>query len=86
MNYQITIENQALKDINYFKKHDKIIVKKIQNLLLEIAQNPFIGSGKPEALKFELSGYWSRRITIQHRLIYKVIKKEVFVVSCRYHY
>ena len=86
MNYQITIENQALKDINFFKKHDKVIVKKIQNLLSEISKNPFTGSGKPEALKFELSGYWSRRITIEHRLVYKVLKKEILVISCRYHY
>ena len=86
MKYSITLENQALKDINFFKKKDKAVIKKIQNLLLEITENPFIGSGKPEALKFELSGYLSRRITIEHRLIYRVSKKEVIVVSCRYHY
>jgi toxin YoeB len=86
MNYQITLENQALKDINYFKKCDKVILKKIHNLLLEIAHNPFEGIGKPEALKFELSGYWSRRVTIEHRLVYRVIKKQVFVISCRHHY
>ncbi len=86
MKYSITLENQALKDIIFFKKKDKAVIKKIQNLLLEITENPFIGSGKPEALKFELSGYLSRRITIEHRLIYRVSKKEVIVVSCRYHY
>ena len=86
MKYSITLENQALKDINFFNKKDKAVIKKIENLLLKIAENPFIGNRKPEALKFELSDYWSRRITIEHRLIYRVSKKEVFVVSCRYHY
>ncbi|MES2960956.1 MAG: Txe/YoeB family addiction module toxin [Pseudomonadota bacterium] len=86
MNYSITIEEKALKHIEYFHKKDKNIVKKIKELLLEMSSKPFEGSGKPEALKFELSGYWSRRITREHRLVYKVIKKEIVVISCRYHY
>lgn len=86
MKYKITIEKLALADIIYFKKRDKIIAKKIHDLLSEILHNPFEGMGKPEPLKFELSGCWSRRITREHRLVYRVVKDEVRIISCRYHY
>lgn len=86
MKYEITIEEQALKHIAYFKRRDKTIAKKIQNLLHEISETPFEGKGKPEPLKFELSGYWSRRITVEHRLVYKVKGKKISVISCRFHY
>ncbi|NBV06371.1 MAG: Txe/YoeB family addiction module toxin [Proteobacteria bacterium] len=86
MKYQITIEEKSLKDINYFKKRDKFIFKRIEELLREIEKNPFEGIGKPEALKFELSGYWSRRINREHRLVYKVVKKKILVIGCTYHY
>jgi toxin YoeB len=86
MKYKITIEEEAQKHISYFKKHDKVIVKKIQNLLYDIIEHPFEGIGKPEPLKFELLGYWSRRITREHRVFYKVKKDEVIVLICRYHY
>lgn len=86
MKYQITIEKQAQKDIDYFKKHDKVIHKKIRDLLHEIVSNPFEGVGKPEPLKYELFGKWSRRITREHRMVYKVDKREVIIFSCRFHY
>jgi toxin YoeB len=86
MKYKITINEKALKEIAYFKKRDQVIFNKILDLLDEVSRHPFDGFGKPEALKFELSGCWSRRITREHRLVYKVIEKEVFVISCRYHY
>lgn len=86
MKYQITIEQKALSYISYFKKRDKIIAAKIQNLLHELMIHPFEGGGKLEPLRFELSGYWSRRITKEHRLVYRVKEKEVTVISCRYHY
>lgn len=86
MKYKITIKDKALKQIAYFKKRDQVIFNKILDLLDEVSRHPFEGIGKPEALKFELSGCWSRRITREHRLVYKVIEKEVFVISCRYHY
>jgi toxin YoeB len=86
MKYKITIEESAVKDLAYFKKRDQTIVKRIRELLLDMEITPFEGIGKPEALKFELSGYWSRRITREHRLVYKVVKKEILVISFRYHY
>jgi toxin YoeB len=86
MKYLITIEKNAQKHLAYFEKKDRVIFNKILDLLDEILLHPFEGAGKPEALKFELAGYWSRRITREHRLIYKVEKNEIKVLSCRYHY
>jgi toxin YoeB len=86
MKYKITIEDQALKHISYFQKRDKEIIKKIQHLFSEMLKNPFEGIGKPESLRFELSGCWSRRITREHRVAYKVVGREIRVLSCRFHY
>ena len=69
-----------------WQSEDKKIVKKINELLKDIRRTPNIGIGKPEPLKFDLSGYWSRRIDMEHRLVYQVIDQEIFVYSCRYHY
>ncbi len=86
LKYNIVIEQAALRHIEFFKKNDKVIAKKIHALLLDIAKTPFVGIGKLEALKFELTGYWSRRITQEHRLVYKLRQNEIVVISCRYHY
>ncbi len=86
MKYQIVIKRQALSDIEYFKKTNKIIAKKIQNLLIALLKDSFSGVGKPEPLRFELSGYWSGKITREHRLIYSVTDEKIIVISCRYHY
>lgn len=86
MKYKISIKDKAIKQIAYFKKRDQVSFNKILDLLDEVSRHPFEGIGKPEALKFEPSGFWSRRITREHRMVYKVIKKEVVVISCRYYY
>ena len=65
---------------------DKKVLKKINNLLKEIKREPFEGIGKPEPLKYELAGCWSRRITDEHRLVYMVQDSAISIVSCRYHY
>ncbi len=65
---------------------DKQAFKKINVLLKEIKRTPFEGLGKPEPLKYELSGCWSRRITHEHRLVYEVTQNGIFIVSCKYHY
>lgn len=65
---------------------DKKILAKLNNLLLEIQRDPFSGLGKPEPLRDKLSGYWSRRINDEHRLIYKVEDERILILSCRYHY
>ncbi len=67
-------------------QRDKKILKKINELIQDIQRHPFEGIGKPEPLKFDLSGYWSRRITGEHRLVYQFINDEIFIYSCRYHY
>lgn len=70
----------------YWQQTDKKMVRKINKLISEIQRTPFSGSGKPEALKENLSGYWSRRIDDQHRLVYKVTASQIEIASCRYHY
>ncbi len=72
-------------DYLYWQKVDKKIVKRI-NELLKSMHTPFEGIGKPEALKGDLQGYWSRRITSEHRLVYKYTEEKLLIASCRYHY
>jgi toxin YoeB len=62
------------------------IVKRINDLLKDIARSPFEGIGKPEPLKYKYSGFWSRRIDDEHRLIYQVKENEILIVKCRFHY
>ncbi len=65
---------------------DKKVVKKINTLIKDIKREPFEGLGKPEALKYELAGCWSRRITEEHRLVYEALDGSINIISCRYHY
>jgi len=73
-------------DYLYWQKVDKKIVKRINELIKSSIRTPFEGIGKPEALKGDLQGYWSRRITSEHRLVYKYKETELLIASCRYHY
>ena len=70
----------------YWQNTDKQILKKINQLIKDIKREPFEGIGKPEPLKYELSGFWSRRISDEHRLIYEVSESYISIVSCRFHY
>jgi toxin YoeB len=65
---------------------DSKIVNKINDLIKDISRHPFTGIGKPEPLKFNLKGLWSRRITHEHRIVYKVDNDNVIIVSCKLHY
>jgi len=65
---------------------DGKVFDKINALIAEIMRDPFHGTGKPEPLKWDWAGYWSRRITREHRLVYKVAKDQVTIASCKYHY
>jgi len=65
---------------------DKKILKKINSLIKDIKRDPFEGIGKPEPLKYELQGCWSRRVTDEHRLVYEVENDTLYIVSCKYHY
>lgn len=77
---------RAWDDYLYWQKTDRKTLNRINALLKEIARTPFSGTGKPEPLKYALSGYWSRRVTRQDRIVYKVEGDEVFVAQIRYHY
>ena len=65
---------------------DKKVLKKINSLIKDIKRDPFEGIGKPEPLKYELQGCWSRRVTNEHRLVYEVEDDALYIVSCKYHY
>ncbi len=78
--------DDSWEEYMYWQAHDKKILKRINTLLKDIKRSPFDGIGKPEALRFELAGCWSRRITSEHRLVYKVQETNIIVISCRYHY
>ncbi len=76
----------AWEDYLYWQKIDKKIVKKINGLIKEIQRTPFEGTGKPEPLRFDLAGYWSRRIDREHRLVYQVVDNQILIYACRFHY
>ena len=83
---KLTFTDEAWEEYLYWQVTDKKILKKINNLIKDTKREPFDGLGKPEPLKHELAGYWSRRITQEHRLVYEVFEESILVVSCRYHY
>ncbi len=74
------------EDYLYWQKVDKKIAKRIKGLIKSCMLTPFEGIGKPEALKGDLQGYWSRRITSEHRLVYKYENDQLLIAACRYHY
>lgn len=84
---EVAYLEKAIEDINFWNKSgNKNIQKKIAQLIESVKETPYEGIGKPEALKHELSGKWSRRINEEHRLIYEIEKDKVFVYSLRGHY
>ena len=78
--------SNAWEEYILWQEEDSKIVDEINDLIEECLRNPFTGTGKPEPLKGNLTGYWSRRITREHRLVYLPEDKAIYVVSCRYHY
>jgi len=82
----LLLDIQAIDDLKWWITQDKRVALKIMELLEEIPKEPFTGKGKPEPLKYILSGCWSRRITLEHRLVYQASNDYVRVLSCRYHY
>ncbi|SMO52535.1 Txe/YoeB family addiction module toxin [Propioniciclava tarda] len=79
-------DETAWDDYLWWQTEDRRTLKRINLLIQDVARHGNEGIGKPEALKHGLSGYWSRRITDEHRLVYKVVNNEVRIASCRYHY
>ncbi len=82
----VTLTPTALDDLRYWLKTDKRQFERILALFEEIRRTPFEGTGKPEPLRFQLAGYWSRRIDREHRLAYQVEETEIVIIACRYHY
>ena len=82
----IQFSSRGFEDYTYWQNFDKKILKKVNELLKDIARNHYEGIGKPEPLKHALSGYWSRRITDEHRLVYRVEGDVIKVAQVRYHY
>ena len=83
---KITFTEQAWEDYQYWQKTDKRILRRIHLLTRDIQRSPFEGIGKPEALKHHLTGYWSRRINDEHRIVYKLFGSGIVFIQLRYHY
>jgi toxin YoeB len=78
--------DHAWEDYLCWQTQDKKILKRINQLIKDIDRNGYEGIGKPEPLKYELQGYWSRRIDDEHRLVYRIVDNNIEIVSCRLHY
>ena len=83
---KITFSLNAWEDYLSWQQQDEKILKKINQLIKDIQKTPFEGIGKPESLRYDLSGFWSRRIDREHRLVYQVRDEEILIYSCKYHY
>lgn len=83
---KLVFSEDAWEDYLYWQQTDKQIVKRINLLIRKITRQPFAGIGKPEPLRHSLSGYWSRRINDEHRIVYKVVEDELWIAQLRHHY
>ncbi|HGG59841.1 MAG TPA: Txe/YoeB family addiction module toxin [Gammaproteobacteria bacterium] len=86
MSRKLAWTDAAWSDYLYWQSQDKKTLKRINRLIAEVMRSPFEGIGKPEPLKENLSGFWSRRIDDAHRLVYAVTDAQITVIACRYHY
>lgn len=82
----LQFSSHAWEDYLFWQATNKQMLKRINTLIKDIQRTPFEGLGKPEPLKFNLSGFWSRRINDEHRLVYSVTDSAILIASCRYHY
>ncbi|MEK6691097.1 MAG: Txe/YoeB family addiction module toxin [Nitrospirota bacterium] len=83
---KLIFSSHAWEDYLYWQKTDRQMLKRINSLINEIMRDPFTGTGKPEPLKHGLSGYWSRRINDEHRIVYRPAEDAIFIAQLRYHY
>ena len=83
---KIVFTELSWEDYLYLQKMDKHKIKRINELIKDISRSPFEGIGKPEALKYNYMGFWSRRIDEEHRLIYRFVDDEIQIAKCRFHY
>ena len=82
----IKFHPRGWEDYLYWQQTDRALLRKVNQLIRDIQRNPFAGLGKPESLRHDLHGYWSRRITDEHRLVYFVDGDTVDILQCRFHY
>lgn len=82
----LVFADQAWEDFTYWMEHDRKLAARIVRLIKDIQRDPFQGLGKPEPLRHTLSGFWSRRINDEHRLVYAVVDGHVLIAQARYHY
>jgi len=82
----IAFHAQGWEDFAWWAEQNPTVFARLVRLISETAKDPFVGIGKPEPLKHKFKGYWSRRITDEHRLVYKVTDVSIIVAACRYHY
>ena len=82
----LSFTHNAWDDYQYWLKNDKRVLRRVNELIKAILRDPFDGIGKPEPLRHQLQGHWSRRISDEHRLVYTVFDDTVTVISCRFHY
>jgi toxin YoeB len=82
----VVFSDRAWEDYLYWQSVDKAMVKRINSLIKDISRDPFDGIGKPEPLKHALTGFWSRRITDEHRVVYRFMNGNVEIAQLRYHY
>ena len=83
---RLIFSEHAWQDCQYWVETDRQMLKRINRLIQEIVRDPFRGSGKPEPLKHGLSGYWSRRLNDEHRIVYRMTEDAVLIAQLRYHY
>jgi len=83
---KIVFADRGWEDFTYWIENDRKIAARIVRLIKDIEREPFEGLGKPEPLRYDLTGFWSRRITDEHRLVYAVDKERVLIAQARYHY
>ena len=83
---KLVFSEQAWEDYLYWQKTDKKLLNRANALIKEIVRQPFEGIGKPEPLKHALSGYWSRRLNDEHRIVYKIYEDSLLIAQLRYHY
>lgn len=83
---KITFSTRAWEDYLYWQTTDKAVLKRINALIKDVSRHPFDGLGDPEPLKHDWSGYWSRRINQEYRLVYEVVADAILIAQCRYHY
>jgi toxin YoeB len=83
---KLVFQEEGWDDYLHWQAHDRKLLKKINGLIKECLRTPFSGTGKPEPLTGALSGWWSRRIDQEHRLVYRFTEDELYIAQCRHHY